>query len=282
MNNRDDNSEWTEDRLIESLLDSLNQSVMPGSTADGAESGAMLREYTELLGLFPYEIAPVAPSDRVKSQLLTAMRREQPVDRAADDSAAVAARSTSRWPRWALPIAATVAITLLGFSGLQFVRLEEQRGTIDRLAGQLSETNIQGAQLAQYQEDLARMQEQLKLVTSKGVEVCTLRPQIEAAVETDARGTLFVASDRQRWYLRIDDLEPCPQGRSYQLWFVTADGTAVDGGVLDIEHGVHLEITSDRMPDGTVAVNITLEPAGGSSEPSGPSILYGDDVMRIL
>jgi anti-sigma-K factor RskA len=126
------------------------------------------------------------------------------------------------------------------------------------------------------------MQEQLSLVTSKGVEVCTLHPKAVEAANSGARGKLFVASDHQHWYLRIDDLLPCPQGRSYQLWFVTADGSAIDGGILEVEHGVQLEVISDSMPNGTVAVNITLEPAGGSESPSGPSILYGDEVMRIL
>jgi type II secretory pathway component PulM len=182
----------------------------------------------------------------------------------------------------ALPLAATLAMVLAGFVGWQKFQLTEQTDTIQQLSQRLSQVNVDSAQLAQYESDLARMQEQLALVTSQGVEVCSLQPMAAAAEQTGARGTLFVASDHQHWYLRIDDLEPCPQGNAYQLWFLMADGSAVDGGILDVRHGAELEVTSNTMPDGTVGVNITLEPAGGSEAPSGPSILYGDEVMRLL
>ena len=211
------------------------------------------------------------------------IRGQQPTRSATPEPAKVVEISASRWLKTALPLAASIAIVLLGVVGWQSFQMAEQTSTIDQLSQRLSQVNIDSTnQLAEFEVDMQRMQDQLALVTSQGVEVCTLHPKVAEAAETGARGALFVASDHQHWYLRIDDLEPCPQGRAYQLWFVKADGTPVNGGILEVEHGVELEVTSDTMPDGTVAVNITLEPAGGSEAPSGPSILYGDEVMRIL
>ena len=282
MDVKDDVFGITEDALVERLVDRLNEEAVPSSAAREDEAEAMLHEYTELLGLIPFELESMAPPRGAKEKLMQAIRGDEmglidplPVAKVVEVPA-------SRWMKTALPLAAVLAMALLGVVGWQTSQLRDQTDTIDQLSQRLSQVNIDSTQLAQYELDLERMQEQLALVTSQGVEVCTLRARAAAAEETGARGALFVASDHQHWYLRIDDLEPCPQGRSYQLWFLTADGTPIDGGLLEVEHGVELEVVSDTMPDGTVAVNITLEPAGGSETPSGPSILYGDEVMRIL
>ena len=285
MSMDENNPEIMEDPVTTDLLDRLNDRIAPSSESADAESETLERETIELLGLLPYGLEELKPSPSTKARLMAAVRGE---DRDQDHitsqaPAEVVAMPARSWQSWLLPLAASLIIAFLGVSvWQQFSRLEEQQSTIDRLASQLSETNIESTQLAEYEEQLQSMQEQLALVTSKGVEVCTLQPKYVGAVETNARGTLFVASDHQHWYLRIDDLEPCPLGRSYQLWFVTEDGTAVDGGILQIEHGVELEVTADTMPQGTVEVSVTLEPAGGSAEPSGPLVLHGDEVMRIL
>ena len=273
----------TEDRVVEDLLDRLNRDVVPADPAHEAEARQLTREYTELLGLIPFELEPMAPPLGSKDGLMQTLRGDQSAPSAPTEPVEVVRLPASRWLKLALPLAASIAIALLGVVGWQTFQMEDQAATIEGLSERLSQVNVEKAnQLAEFQVNLERMQEQLALVTSQGVEVCALRPKSLEAANTGARGTLFVASDHQHWYLRIDDLEPCPQGRSYQLWFVKADGKSVDGGILEIERGVELEVTADSMPDGTVAVNVTLEPAGGSETPSGPSILYGDEVMRIL
>jgi len=283
MNENKDIFGLTEDRVIERLLDRLNEGVVPSNAAREGEAEAMLREYTELVGLIPYELEPMAPAVGGKERLLQTIHGTGVLERSAPVPSNVVEIPVSRWLKRALPLAASIAIVLLGVVGWQSMQMAESDHTIDRLSEQLSVVNTgRATELADLQRNLDRMQNQLALVTSRGVEVCTLHPKAVEAADSGARGTLFVASDRQNWYLRIDDLNPCPQGRSYQLWFVMADGTAKNGGLLDIQHGVELEVTSDTMPNGTVAVNITLEPTGGSDAPSGPSILYGDEVMRIL
>jgi anti-sigma-K factor RskA len=283
MTTKEDIFEMNEDRVLERLLDRLNEGVVPSSAGGEDDAEAMLHEYTELLGLIPYELAPMAATAAARQKLMQTIRGRLPEKVDTSKPGQVVEISASRWLKTALPLAASIAIVLLGVVGWQSFQMAEQESTVDQLSQRLSQVNIESTgQLAEFENHMRRMQEQLALVTSKGVEVCTLHPKVAEAAQTGARGTLFVAADHQHWYLRIDDLEPCPQGRAYQLWFVKADGTPVDGGILEIEHGVELEVTSDTMPDGTVAVNITLEPAGGSVAPSGPSILYGDELMRIL
>lgn len=268
------------DRVVEAILRRLDGDPLPALESLDRQSEATLREFTELVGLLPYELAPTAPSAETRGRLIAALAD---VTRGAPVAArSVPDRPPARSRRWALPVAAGLALGLLGVSVWQSARLGERRATIERLAERLSQADREAAELAGFRRQLQAARSNLSLVTSKGVEVCSLYPPgAEAAAEVP-RGTLFVTADQRQWYLRIEGLEPCPEGRAYQLWFHFADGTAASGGLLEIESGAGLEVTSESMPAGTIAVSITLEPAGGSSQPSGQPVLYGDEVMRIL
>lgn len=283
MNSRDDTFEQVEDRLVEVLLERLNDSPVPESGSADPEAGALLREYVEALGLMPLELEPEIPSASVKRSIMeTVAGGRSGVESDEEMAAVVPMPGAGGWRRWALPLAASLALALLGYSGWQYLHLERQRGTIERLADQLSAANKQAVQLAEYEHELERVQNKLALVASHGVEVCPLQPQETVESLPAPHGTLFVAADHQGWYLHVDDLEPCPLGRVYQLWFIKSDGSTDTGGILEVKSGVCLEVTSDEMPAGTVAISVTLEPADGSSAPSGPEVLYGDELMRIL
>jgi len=282
MNSKDNTSVGVEDRLLEALLERLNDSPVPEPGLVDQQAEAPLREYVEALGLMPFALEPEIPSASVKRRIMETVEGGRPTVERDEEMAEVVQMPASGWRRWALPLAASLALAFLGYSGWQYLHLEQQRGTIERLADQLSEANKQAVQLVNYQHELERAQDKLALVASHGVEICPLQP-VETAQSLGApHGTMFVAADRQNWYLHVDDLEPCPQGRAYQLWFIKSDGSTDSGGILEAKSGVCLEVTSDEMPVGTVAILVTLEPAGGSSAPSGPEVLYGDELTRIL
>jgi anti-sigma-K factor RskA len=283
-----DRLEPMEDRLVLGLMDRLNESWWPsvGDLDDGRGESieTLIRLYTETLGLLPYELEPLAPPPALKERLLERLGGRPTVEATlADEEAAVVPIATAgRFTRWALPLAAGLALVLLGISGWQFRHIEEQEGTIEQLSGLLSEANQATAELAQYRDELLEAKAKLAVVTASGVEVCSLYPVEDRLAGSSPKATLFVAPDHQHWYLRIEGLEPCPADHAYQLWFHTGEGEPVSAGTFDVEPGQRQELSSATMPAGTIAVSVTLEPAGGSSTPSGPSLLYGDEVMRIL
>jgi anti-sigma-K factor RskA len=274
-----------EDRLAGDLLDRLNQIVVPevASLDDGSE--ALSRGYLELVGLLPYELDPVEPSPAVKARLMRSLKgADESQDLEGREEVAVSSAKTEvrSWRSWGLPLAAGLALALVGLSGWQRIRLERQQDEIVQLSGRLREVNLQSAELARYREQLDEAQAKLSVLASSGVEVCSLHPMEERLTASAPTATLFVAPDHQHWYLRIDGLEPSPKDRAYQLWFITEEGAKVSAGTFDPRPGVRTELTSETMPGGTVAVSVTIEPLGGSPEPSGPPLLYGDEVMRIL
>lgn len=296
-----ESDESFEDRLIHELLDRLSDDVTPSLVVDRGTSErvpeATAREYVELLGLLPYELESKSPSSALRGRIT----REVEATLAADPSDARPVSMPSEIARHPdalstigarpkaptrssslLPLAACLAVALVGLSIWQSTHLTEQRSTIEDLAGRLQDANTQIADLEDYKEGLRQARNNLALVSSPGVEVCALRPAEQELAQENAHGTLFVAADHKSWYMRLEGLVPCPLGRKHQIWFVRRDGSAVSGGLFEVEAGEGIEISSEVMPADTVAVMITLEPQGGSDSPTGPSVLYGDDVMRIL
>ena len=291
MTDENKTEDLKEEGAVEQLLNVLGRVV--GDADPVAELGELVdeplaRAHMETFGLLGCANEPLVPSPEIKERLLSALKAEDvdeapaaPLPFVRERSAATDApvEVASRWP---LRLAATVALALLGLSGWQLLRLEQQKQTIARLTDQLRGAQQPVVALAELRDQLEAAQAKLTVITSPGVEVCNLKPVGENPLQPRSRGALFVAADHQHWYLKVVGLNRSPQGRAYQLWFITEAGHRVSAGTFHVEPGERRELSSETMPAGTIAVSITLEPAGGSPQPTGPPVLYGDEVMRIL
>jgi anti-sigma-K factor RskA len=90
-------------------------------------------------------------------------------------------------------------------------------------------------------------------------------------------GSARVIYNAQRGLLVYDgQLETAPAKKSYQLWLVPANGNPISAGVFNPSTGKtsHWLI---MLPPGTMAkaFAVTLEPAGGAPQPTGPKVLVG-------
>lgn len=87
--------------------------------------------------------------------------------------------------------------------------------------------------------------------------------------------TVVTASSLERAVLLTEDLAEAPEGSDYQMWFVHDDGTAVSAGLMprDTDSGDSSEVVLEGDPEGATAVGITLEPAGGSEQPTSDPIV---------
>ena len=61
------------------------------------------------------------------------------------------------------------------------------------------------------------------------------------------------------------DLPALPEGQVYQAWFLREEGIVDSAGVLG-DPGADVELDGD--PDGVTAVALSVEPAGGSTQPT--------------
>ena len=187
-----------------------------------------------------------------------------------------AARARPRATRWLLPLAAGLALTVLGLAASMVSTVRDQREQLASLRAEVQRLSL--APTAALESDLEAVRDNLGLVSSRGVEICALRPTKAAGSGSDGPyGLLFLAADHQHWYVRVGGLEPAPD-RFYRVWFETEDGLVPAGNLL----GAELELSSPTMPEGTRAVHVSLESEPAPAVPSDEIVLFGDDMIRLL
>ena len=66
----------------------------------------------------------------------------------------------------------------------------------------------------------------------------------------------------------VEGLPPAPSGKSYQLWFVTAEDAMQPAGLLTPSTNGHGEVVLVGDAKTAAGIGLTLEPAGGSPHPT--------------
>jgi anti-sigma-K factor RskA len=255
------------------------ESYIAGSE-DAAAEVASLSETAVRLGL---ATEPAAPSPQLRASLMAAVRStpQLAADRDAADSDAVGpdafqqvvavpataepARMTpdrlttkseraaqSRW--FARPatilIAAVAAVAL--FAG----------GTAIGLAV----NSNQKAQQTQ-QAELAQSTSLAELSTAKDVQ------RAVTSMHGGVQATLIWSLQLRRSAVLIDDLPSLRAGKTYQLWYMDAAGAAKPAGTFESQPGGKTWRVLDGTMSGGDTVGVTVEPDGGSAQPTSTPIV---------
>ena len=91
-----------------------------------------------------------------------------------------------------------------------------------------------------------------------------------------ATGFVLVSTDGDDGALVVDGLPPLGESQQYQLWLIR-DGQRTSGAIFSTDEK-HYGGTRIRAPRSLLeysAVGITIEPAGGSQQPTGEQVLAG-------
>jgi anti-sigma-K factor RskA len=91
-----------------------------------------------------------------------------------------------------------------------------------------------------------------------------------ATATTGGRGTMVMSPSSGRVALITDDLPPVPAGMTYQIWYVGKDAVVPAGFLGD---GAMSATVLAGHPDSAVAVGVTVEPSGGSAQPTSDPFL---------
>lgn len=205
----------------------------------------------------PAAKAPVIVKERLLEQIRAA--RGPSGGAIAGTKAPTASRTRlSRWTPVLLPIAAVLAVaTFLLWNANR--RLDRQLADL-RASVELQEQELQSAR------DIAG------LITARDTVTIPLAPQ-----PAMPRGTAHVMYNAKMGMLMYDGLiPPAPPAKSYQLWLVPASGNAISCGVFNPVGG-QPDHWMMKLPKGIEpkAFAVTLEPAGGMPQPTGPKVLIG-------
>ncbi|MGI8565700.1 MAG: anti-sigma factor domain-containing protein [Pyrinomonadaceae bacterium] len=156
-------------------------------------------------------------------------------------------------------------------------RNNELQTQVARFSTQASELQSEVARLTRrssdLQNELARQREAEPIVTAPDSRVIALTG---TGVAPGARGRLVYDRRGGNVIFNAYDLPPAPPGKAYQLWLI-ADGKPQSAGVFTTDEAGRA-VLRGQVPAGgrrASAFAVTLEPAGGSSAPTGDKYLLG-------
>lgn len=91
-----------------------------------------------------------------------------------------------------------------------------------------------------------------------------------------AKGALLLIPQEPAAVLVVKNLPPPDPGRAYQLWLIRPGGQRVSGAVFSVPDQLNwtvVEVWAPEPIEHFQAFGITLEPEGGSPQPTGPRLL---------
>ncbi|MDO9302169.1 MAG: anti-sigma factor [Anaerolineales bacterium] len=92
---------------------------------------------------------------------------------------------------------------------------------------------------------------------------------------SDVTGSLVVNSGNNSAILILSNLPELKEGETYQMWFIEPDNGRVSAGLIDVNRDGSITIASLDSRDSLQAytgIGVTVEPVGGSDQPTGPKV----------
>jgi len=225
-------------------------------------------EGRSVAALLALSVPPAEPSASVREQLLERLRagREAAIEAAAHPSAVPAAAPGRarldlwRWANlgWALVTAALVFVAVT--TAMENRRVQHELTSLQMLVGER-------------EQELARTREVLDLLRSAG----TVRVRLmSGAVQPLPEGRVFYHPKKGLLFF-ASNLPPLDEGKSYQLWYVPAEGAPASAGVFvpDARGNATLMKPPGFLPTSPKAFAVTIEPQGGVEAPTGQEVLVG-------
>lgn len=215
-------------------------------------------------------VEPIAPSAATRERVLRAAEGPPQIGRIRP----IRPIGPMRSPRW-LAIAATLLLAVALWGIYQQARLSGEAGRLraerDGLARQVAGLE---RRLDQTQADNRRLAKTLSLITAPGAHAIQLAGLGPAQ---GAVGHAFINPKTGEAVIYAFDLPAPAAGTTYELWWIAAGRPPVPAGTFGVdEHGA-ARVEVDRVADAAEPKTwaVTIEPAGGRPQPSGPIILKG-------
>lgn len=128
------------------------------------------------------------------------------------------------------------------------------------------------AQIQEISNELSVDQGRLQLLSTANEAVMLS----EGDAAPQSRGAFYVSG--LQGVLIVHGLQPLPESQIYQFWWVTEDGTQLPVAPIEVHADVEPTWAIFDVPEQAPAfsiVGLTIEPVGGSSQPTGPMVLEG-------
>jgi anti-sigma-K factor RskA len=208
-------------------------------------------------------LPPATPRAEVFDRIAQRIAEADGARPSATESNAAAPPPLTRGLRFAsYALAAAVLACLIG--GAIYLRTQVRGGAGDLAADQA---------LHDLAQRLGKVQELDQMLNSGNVRLASLYPP--NSHRTAGAYVIWDLASRQ-WHFFAPGLAAAPEGKQYQLWAVVEGKPPIAGPTFPVdEHGLGSVVADlpTLKPGVNVKAVITLEPTGGSPEPTGETVL---------
>lgn len=255
--------------------------------ADGCDDcEAVLRANARFADDLLLAVPPVQPAPGVRARLMERVRSESSDVAAPSHSAAPRRRSPGRARSVRTPFAAAAAILvtvgLSALSGVLASRLAREAAARADLEDAFDyEQEISWSLMREVESERSeRVALENRLANLSRVVAAIEAPLVRTlalAGQGDFRNAIakaYLDPESGRLIVYAHNLPPVPDGRTYQLW-VIVDKQPISAGLLqaDARGEAKYDAGQVRSQGRSVSVAVTLEPAGGAQQPTGPLVL---------
>ncbi|MGB0037229.1 MAG: anti-sigma factor [Candidatus Acidiferrales bacterium] len=220
-----------------------------------------LAEARGRISLLAFAAPAAEPSPQVKERLLRRLH-ETSEDRSPSHPPAQPERAGGIFGKWWAAILVPAIAILAVVSYFQWTENAKLDAQLSRMRADVRE---QRKQLDEAREIVAMME-------ARGSVSVALKP-----MPGMPKGAVRVVYNSETGKLYYDGwVEPPPDDKSYQLWLVPMKGKPISAGVFNPVTGDSCAWMTN-VPEGVTvkAVAVTMEPAGGELQPTGPEVLVG-------
>lgn len=133
-------------------------------------------------------------------------------------------------------------------------------------------SSFQVRSLQNQQDELARHlemeQSALAMIASPGAYTLPVS-------DGNVAGSLIINSEKSSAILILANLPELEKGKTYQIWFIKPDGGRVSAGLINVNRDGSITIASLASKDSLqsyTGIGVTVEPTGGSDQPTGPKV----------
>jgi len=248
MNARKDDAASLSGAYVLGALDEAEKARFEAHLAESEESRHELTELADTAVLLGMAVEPETPPASLKASIMAQLdstpqlpriTEQQQLPDVAEFSGPAAAKAQQRWftrPANMLIAAAAAVVLVVGGGAVASSLLTntEQQQAADQLAAINAADDSQRA---------------------------------AAEVAGGGTATLVWSEELGSAALMVDDLEPLPSSKVYELWYIDDNGARPAGTFSVGDSGSTWRVLDGQMAKGD-SVGVTIEPAGGSPEPT--------------
>ncbi len=241
-------------------LDADERSAFEAHLAGCEICSERLASAQQRIGFLGTAAPQMVPAAHVKQALLERVRQESP----APVMPSLPSQRPSFWSYFKQPVfawgcAAIIAVVALVFAN----KTRELQHRLNSLQVEMQAT----------QDAVAKDRTIADLLNSPQTQRVALKQPTDA---THPEGKVYY-QQKQGLLFYAANLPAAPSDHVYQLWLVPAEGAPISAGIFQANSKGEASVVLPSLPSGVTAkaFAVTLEPAGGVPQPTGPKVLLG-------